>query len=107
MRAREVLAKAEDSPERQEALRLLADRLDLPKETLVGLAPARGTTSATVIEDTRLLDAGDRLERTRSPRALRIRRSSGRSASSRPSTSTPRSAGSFGAPSWRAETIQS
>jgi DNA primase len=63
VRAREVLAKAEDSPERQEALRLLADRLDLPKETLVGLAPARGTTSAAVIEDTRLLDAGDRLER--------------------------------------------
>ena len=63
VRAREVLAKAEDSPERQEALRMLADRLDLPKETLVGLAPARGTTSAAVIGDTRLLDAGDRLER--------------------------------------------
>ena len=42
VRAREVLAKAEDSPERQEALRLLADRLDLPRETLAGLAPARG-----------------------------------------------------------------
>ena len=41
VRAREVLAKAEDSPERQEALRLLADRLDLPKETLRGLTPAR------------------------------------------------------------------
>ena len=40
--AREVLARAEDSPERQEAVRLLADRLDLPKETLAGLAPARG-----------------------------------------------------------------
>ena len=42
VRAREVLAKAEDSPERQDALRLLADRLDLPRETLAGLAPARG-----------------------------------------------------------------
>ena len=42
VRAREVLAKAEDSPERQEALRLLADRLDLPRETLSGLAPGRG-----------------------------------------------------------------
>ena len=30
VRAREILAKAEDSPERQEALRLVADRLDLP-----------------------------------------------------------------------------
>lgn len=34
VRAREVLTKAEDSPERQDALRLLADRLDLPRETL-------------------------------------------------------------------------
>ena len=40
VRAREVLARVEDSPERQEALRLLADRLDLPRETLAGLAPA-------------------------------------------------------------------
>ena len=39
VRAREILAKAEDSPERQAALRLLADRLDLPKETLSGIAP--------------------------------------------------------------------
>ena len=36
VRAREILAKAEDSPERQEAVRLVADRLDLPRETLVG-----------------------------------------------------------------------
>jgi DNA primase len=63
VRAREVLAKAEDSPERQEALRLLADRLDLPRETLSGLAPARGTAAAGAPEAPRLLDAGDRLER--------------------------------------------
>ncbi len=56
------MAKAEDSPERQEALRLLADRLDLPRETLAGLAPARGGAT-TVADNTRLLDAGDRLER--------------------------------------------
>jgi DNA primase len=64
VRAREVLSKAEDSPERQEALRLVADRLDLPKETLGGIAPAsrRGTPSATP-EAPRLLEAGDRLER--------------------------------------------
>ena len=63
VRAREVLAKAEDSPERQEALRLLADRLDLPKETLAGLAPARGGARTTAAETPRLLEAGDRLER--------------------------------------------
>jgi DNA primase len=63
VRAREVLAKAEDSPERQEALRLLADRLDLPRETLAGLAPARGGGRRERSEAPRLLDAGDRLER--------------------------------------------
>ena len=66
VRAREVLAKAEESPERQEALRLVADRLDLPRETLAGLAPARSATRGTTRaapEATRLLDAGDRLER--------------------------------------------
>jgi DNA primase len=65
VRAREVLAKAEDSPERQEALRLLADRLDLPRETLAGLAPARGGKSRQDAppDAPRLLDAGDRLER--------------------------------------------
>jgi len=62
VRAREVLAKAEDSPEFQEALRLLADRLDLPRETLAGLAPSRSGRRG-VTDDTRLLDAGDRLER--------------------------------------------
>jgi DNA primase len=63
VRAREVLARAEDSPERQEALRLLADRLDLPRETLAGLAPARGGGRRERAEAPRLLDAGDRLER--------------------------------------------
>jgi DNA primase len=62
VRAREILAKAEDSPERQEALRLLADRLDLPRETLAGLAPARGG-AAQPAETPRLLEAGERLER--------------------------------------------
>ncbi len=63
VRAREVLSKAEDSPERQEALRLLADRLDLPRETLAGLAPARGGGRRAASDTPRLLDAGDRLER--------------------------------------------
>jgi DNA primase len=63
VRAREILARAEDSPERQEALRLIADRLDLPRETLAGLAPARGGAGPRPVEAPRLLEAGDRLER--------------------------------------------
>ena len=67
VRAREILSKAEDSPERQEALRLLADRLDLPRETLSGIAPARGAAAAargpSVSQPKKLLDAGIRLER--------------------------------------------
>ncbi|HEY4621590.1 MAG TPA: toprim domain-containing protein, partial [Gaiellaceae bacterium] len=63
VRAREVLAKAEDSPERHEALRLLADRLDLPKETLRGLAPVGPNGDGTAQAAPRLLDAGGRLER--------------------------------------------
>ncbi len=68
VRAREILARAEDSPERQEALRLVADRLDLPRETLSGIAPARGAGNASTpagrpSQPQRLLDAGIRLER--------------------------------------------
>jgi DNA primase len=64
VRAREVLAGAEDSPERQEAVRLLADRLDLPRETLSGIAPARGhAPAASATQPKKLLDAGLRLER--------------------------------------------
>ena len=64
VRAREVLAAVEDSPERQDALRLLADRLDLPRETLSGIAPARGGAAAADVQQPRkLLDAGIRLER--------------------------------------------
>ena len=62
VRAREVLARAEDSPERQEALRLLADRLDLPRDTLAGLAPARGAPTRERQDAPRVLEAGDRLE---------------------------------------------
>jgi len=66
VRAREILAEAEDSPERQEALRLLADRLDLPRETLAGLAPSRsGPSVSRRPEETtpRLLEAGLQRER--------------------------------------------
>jgi DNA primase len=65
VRAREILARVEDSPERQEALRLLADRLDLPRETLAGLAPAqaRAAGGAAASETPRLLEAGLQRER--------------------------------------------
>ena len=68
VRVREILAEAEDSPERQEALRLLADRLDLPRETLAGLAPSRSGPSSSGSprpEETtpRLLEAGLQRER--------------------------------------------
>jgi DNA primase len=62
VRAREVLGRFEDSPERQAALRFVADRLDLPKETQAGLAP-RASARATGSVSPRLLEAGPRLER--------------------------------------------
>lgn len=65
VRAREILALVEDSPERQEAVRLLADRLDLPRETLAGLAPAPSRRTGREADATtpRLLDAGRQRER--------------------------------------------
>src|SRR5205085_3336405 len=62
VRIREVLAPFEDSPERQDAIRYAADKLDLPRETQAGLAP-RAAASATGRISPRLLDAGQRLER--------------------------------------------
>jgi hypothetical protein len=61
VRVREVLSRFEESPERQDAVRLAADRLDLPKETQAGLAP-RGVRGTGAISP-RLLEAGERLER--------------------------------------------
>ncbi len=68
VRAREILARVEDSPERQDALRLLADRLDLPRETLGGLASSTTvrTPAAAVRGDApapRVLEAGLQRER--------------------------------------------
>jgi DNA primase len=62
VRVREVLAGFEDSPERQDAMRLVADRLDLPPETQAGLAPT-GATATTGTVSEKVLDAGGRLER--------------------------------------------
>jgi DNA primase len=61
VRVREVLARFEDSPERQDAIRFAADKLDLPKETQAGFAP-RLAASSTGRVSARLLDAGERLE---------------------------------------------
>jgi hypothetical protein len=57
-----VLADFEDSPERQDAMRLVSDRLDLPAETQAGLAP-RGTAASTGTVSAKVLEAGGRLER--------------------------------------------
>ena len=61
-RARGADALREDSPERQDAVRLAADRLDLPKETQAGFAPGRGGRATGEISP-RLLEKGSRLER--------------------------------------------
>ena len=61
VRVREVLSRFEDSPERQDAVRLAADRLDLPKETQAGLAARTRASTGTVTA--KLLGAGDRRER--------------------------------------------
>jgi DNA primase len=60
--AREFLESIEESPDRDEALRFLADRLDLPKETQAGLAPRRGGRAMAAVSPA-LLAAGGRLER--------------------------------------------
>jgi DNA primase len=61
IRVREVLARFEESPERQDAIRYAADKLDLPKETQQGLAPSKSASSTGRVS-ARLLDAGERLE---------------------------------------------
>ena len=61
VRVREVLSRFEDSPDRQDAARLAADRLDLPPDTQAGLAPR--TRAATGTVSAKVLEAGDRLER--------------------------------------------
>jgi DNA primase len=63
VRVREVLSRFEDSPQRQDAIRYAADKLDLPKETQAGLAPRAGASSTGQVSP-RLLDAGARLERS-------------------------------------------
>jgi DNA primase len=61
-RGQEFLSSVPDSPDRQDAVRLLADHLNLPRETLARLAPLRGRESRAPAEAPRLLDAADRRE---------------------------------------------
>jgi len=63
VQAREILQRTEDSPEWQDALRLLAGRLSLPKETLSSLAPKGGVRMLTEGLSPMMLQKGDRLER--------------------------------------------
>ena len=60
-RVREVLGPFQDSPERQDAVRLAADRLGLPHELQAGLAPAARARTGSI--STKALEAGVRLER--------------------------------------------
>jgi DNA primase len=61
---RAFLTSLPDSPEQHEAVRLAADLLDLPPETQAGLAPARGSARTAGVVSPRVLDAGQRLERS-------------------------------------------
>ena len=63
VRARAVLERAEDSPEWQDALRLLASRLSLPKETLSGVMPRGGVRTITEELSPKIVERGERLER--------------------------------------------
>ena len=62
IRVLEVLGKREYSPEFDDARRVAGDLLDLPKEAIARLLPARGAERRDFEATPRLLDAGDRLE---------------------------------------------
>jgi len=63
MRVRQLLEGVDDSPDRQDAVRLAADRLDLDPSLQAGLAPrARGAGGAAALSP-KVLQSRDRLER--------------------------------------------
>ncbi|HET8892533.1 MAG TPA: DNA primase [Gaiellaceae bacterium] len=61
---RTFLSSYPDTPEQHEAVRLASDLLDLPPETQAGLAPSRGSARTAGVVSPRLLDAGQKLERS-------------------------------------------
>ena len=63
VRVRETLERTEDSPEWQEARRLIASRLNLPSQTLSSLAPKGGARTLTQELSPMMLQKGERLER--------------------------------------------
>ncbi len=63
VRARELLSNFQDSPERQKALRHVAERLDLPEQVLAGFAPKTARQKSGSPVSSKLLGAGDRRER--------------------------------------------
>ena len=63
VRVRGTLEQTADSPEWQEARRLVASRLNLPSQTLSSLAPKGGARTLTQELSPRMLQKGDRLER--------------------------------------------
>jgi DNA primase len=58
-----ILERHEDSPDWQEARRLLGGRLSLSQQTLSGLRPKGGVRTLTEALSPKLLERGDRLER--------------------------------------------
>jgi len=62
VRVLEFLGKHEYSPEFEDARRLAGDLLDLPREAIARVLPARGTAPRDAETTPRLLHAGDRLE---------------------------------------------
>jgi hypothetical protein len=62
-RGLEILQRNEDSPDWQDALRLFADRLDVPKESLASITPKGGVRTLTEELSPRMLEKGERLER--------------------------------------------
>jgi DNA primase len=69
-RVQDVLSRFDDSPDRQDAVRRVADRLDLPRETQAGLA-AKRQQAATGTVTPKLLEAGEKLERSALAGAIR------------------------------------
>jgi DNA primase len=61
VRVREILSRFPESPERQDAMRLAADKLALPQDLQAGLSAVASRTTGTVSR--KVLDAGERLER--------------------------------------------